>query len=196
MPTVKQISNLLEKALSKWDYEKAIKLSDNETKTRDYLIEPFFNILGYNKMEHYSHEYSLKFSKKSVKKIDMVITLNGKKPIMLVECKKANINLNENHFKQLFQYYENHKESKLGILTNGLVYEFYAVKWNDKTTLNNKPFLIFDIRDFNKADLEDIASFHIRLFEIKNILKISEEKYFLDAFNNALTKTLHPVSND
>ena len=31
---------------------------------------------------------------------------------------------------------------------------------------------------------------------IKNILEISEEKYFLDDFNIALTKTLHPVGDD
>ena len=69
MATIRQIGSILEKAFAKWDYEKAIKLSDNESKTRDYLIEPFFNLLGYNKMEHYSHEFSLKFEKGSVKKL-------------------------------------------------------------------------------------------------------------------------------
>ena len=196
MASAKQIGSLLEKSFSKWDYKKAIKLSDNESKTRDYLIEPFFNMLGYDKMEHYSHEFSLRFSKGHVKKIDMVVSLNGRKPIMLVECKKANSKLTDNHQKQRSEYYENHKESKLGILTNGVVYEFYAVKWNDSKKLSNTPFLVFDLRDFNRADLEDIACFHLQLFNIKNILEISEEKYFLDDFNIALTKTLHPVGND
>ena len=27
----------------KWDYQKAVKFSGNESETRDYLIEPFFN---------------------------------------------------------------------------------------------------------------------------------------------------------
>ena len=186
MASTKQIGSLLEKSFSKWDYKKAIKLSDNESKTRDYLIEPFFNILGYSKMEHYSHEYSLRLSKGSVKKVDMVISLNGRAPIMLVECKKATSNLTKNHLKQLSQYYENHKESKLGILTNGVVYEFYVVKWNDSKKLSNTPFLVFDLRDFTRADLEDIACFHIQLFNIKNILEISEEKYFFDGFFETL----------
>ena len=56
MATAKQIGSLLEKSFSKWDYKKAIKLSDNESKTRDYLIEPFFNMLGYDKMAvSYTH---------------------------------------------------------------------------------------------------------------------------------------------
>ena len=45
MATIRQIGSILEKAFNKWDYDKAIKLSDNESKTRDYLIEPFFNLL-------------------------------------------------------------------------------------------------------------------------------------------------------
>ena len=196
MATIKQIGNLLEKSFSKWDYKKAIKLSDNETKTRDYLIEPVFNMLGYSKMEHYSHEYSLRDSKGSVRKVDMVVSLNGKTPIMLVECKKATANLTKVHFKQLSGYYNNHKESKVGILTNGIVYEFYAVKWNNNKILNEIPFLTFDLRNFTRADLEDLAHFHIQLFNTKNILEISEESYFLEDFNAALTKTLHPAGDE
>ena len=196
MATLKQIGNLLEKSFSKWDYEKAIKLSDNETKTRDYLIEPVFNMLGYSKMEHYSHEYSLRVSKGSVQKVDMVVSLNGKSPIMLVECKKATANLTKVHFKQLSGYYNNHKESKIGILTNGIVYEFYAVKWNDNKKLNETPFLVFDLRDFTRADLEDLANFHIQLFDTKSILEISEETYFFESFSDALTKTLHPAGDE
>lgn len=196
MATIKQIGNLLEKSFSKWDYKKAIKLSDNETKTRDYLIEPVFNMLGYSKMEHYSHEYSLRDSKGSVRKVDMVVSLNGKTPIMLVECKKATANLTKVHFKQLSGYYDNHKESKVGILTNGIVYEFYAVKWNNNKILSEIPFLTFDLRNFTRADLEDLAHFHIQLFNTKNILEISEESYFLEDFNAALTKTLHPAGDE
>lgn len=196
MATVKQIANLLNKSFEKWDYKKAIKLSDNETKTRDYLIEPFFQMLGYSKMDNYSHEFSLRDLKGGVKKVDMVVTLNGKTPIMLVECKKANTNLTKKHFKQLSNYFDNHKESKVGILTNGIVYEFYTVKWNNTKTLSETPFLVFDLRDFTKADVEDIANFHIQLFDTKEILNISEETYFLEDFNNALTKTLFPAGDE
>ena len=192
MATLKQIASNLEKSFSKWEFNKAIRLSENESQTRDYLIEPFFNILGYNKMEHYSHEFSLKLTKGSVKKIDMVVPLNRKTQILLVECKKATTNLTKNHFNQLYLYFENHKDSKVGILTNGIVYEFYSVKWNNNKELNNTPFLVFNLKDFTRADLEDIAIFHIQNFEVGKIMETAEEKYFLDDFNNALTQTLHP----
>ena len=194
MATIRQIGSILEKAFNKWDYDKAIKLSDNESKTRDYLIEPFFNLLGYNMMEHYSHEFSLKFSKGHVKKVDMVITLNGRNPIMLIECKKANQNLTAKHFNQLAEYYANHKESKVAILTNGVVYKFYSVKWNNEKELNDNPFVTFDLNDFTRADLEDIALFHLQLFDVKEILSIAEDKYFLDDFEQGLVNTLHKPS--
>ena len=194
MATIRQIGSILEKAFNKWDYDKAIKLSDNESKTRDYLIEPFFNLLGYNMMEHYSHEFSLKFSKGHVKKVDMVITLNGRNPIMLIECKKANQNLTAKNFNQVAEYYANHKESKVAILTNGVVYKFYSVKWNNEKELNDKPFVTFDLNDFTRADLEDIALFHLQLFDVKEILSIAEDKYFLDDFEQGLVNTLHKPS--
>jgi predicted type IV restriction endonuclease len=193
MASIRQIGSLLEKAFQKWDYQRAINLSENESQTRDYLIEPFFNLLGYNKMDHYSHEFSLKFSKGNVKKVDMVITLNGRNPIMLVECKKSNSNLTTKHFNQLAEYYTNHRESKLAILTNGIVYKFYSIKWNDDKSLNEEPFLVFDLNDFTRADLEDIAQFHIQMFNVQNIQAIAEEKYFLEDFDKALVKTLYPA---
>ena len=126
----------------------------------------------------------------------MVITLNRKTPIMLIECKRSTSNLTDTNRKQLADYFHNHKESKLGILTNGIVYEFYSVMWNDSKKLSNYPFMVFDLRDFTRADLEDIANFHLQVFNTQEILKIFEEKYFLDDFNNALTQTLYPVGDE
>ena len=54
----------------------------------------------------------------------MVITLNGTRPIMIIECKKANKDLKDEDFNQLAEYYQNHKESKVAILTNGILYKF------------------------------------------------------------------------
>ena len=56
--------------------------------------------------------------------------------------------------------------------------------------------MVFDLRDFTRADLEDITNFHIKVFNTLDILEISEEKYFLDDFNNALTQTFYPVGDE
>ena len=115
---------------------------------------------------------------------------------MLIECKRSTSNLTDTNRKQLADYFHNHKESKLGILTNGIVYEFYSVMWNDSKKLSNYPFMVFDLRDFTRADLEDIANFHLQVFNTQEILKIFEEKYFLDDFNNSLNQTLYPAGDE
>ena len=194
MASIRQVANMIEKSLEKWDYSRAINLSDNESKTRDFLIEPLLNILGYNKMDHYSHEFSVQFSKGYIKKVDMIVTINGKTPVMLIECKKANSNLTVKNFEQLSGYYKNHKDSKIGVLTNGIVYEFYSVKWNDDKVLNGTPFMTFNLENHTKSDIENLAQFHLQLFDVKGIMGNADEKYFLDDFDTALAKTLFPPS--
>ena len=194
MASINQVASNLEKKITNWDFKRAIEHSDNESKTRDYLIEPLFNLLGYNKMDHYSHEYSLQISKGQVKKIDMVVSISGKKPSMVIECKKANSNLTNKNRNQLNEYFENQKSSKIGILTNGIIYEFYSVKWNDVNKLNETPFLKFDITDYSRADLQDLAQFHLQLFDVNKISSNAEEKYFLADFDIALAKTLYPAT--
>jgi len=44
---LKQIVNQLRKSLENWDISKAIINSQDETGTRDFLINPFFDILNY-----------------------------------------------------------------------------------------------------------------------------------------------------
>tara|TARA_B100000767_G_C19719327_1_gene516501 strand:- start:206 stop:1243 length:1038 start_codon:yes stop_codon:yes gene_type:complete len=193
---IKQIANKLEKSLSNWDIKKAIKYSDDETKTRDYLVEPFIQILGYNQMDDYSHEYSLKYAKGSVKKVDMVIFLSKKEPDILIECKKANLNLSERHFKQLNSYYEFHSQSKIGILTNGIQYQFYCRSLDNSKVLNDSPFMTFDVNDYNYSDIENLVKFYRQEIKIQEILEEAEEIYFLEKFEEGLFKTLYKPSDD
>jgi len=193
---IKQIANKLEKSLSNWDIKKAIKYSDDETKTRDYLVEPFLKILGYQEMDDYSHEYGLKHAKGSVKKVDMVIFLSGREPTILVECKKANSNLTEKHFKQLNSYYEFHPKSKIGILTNGIQYHFYSKSLDNSKTLNDTPFMTFNVHDHNYSEIENLVKFYRQVIDIKGIIEEAEEIYFLEKFEEGLFKTLYKPSND
>lgn len=189
--TPKQIARKLERSIQNWDFQKAIDFSNNETKTRDYLIEPFFKILGFNEMDDYAHEFTIKFPDGNLKYLDMAITLSGRQPSILVECKKANTNLLSSHYKQLSSYYKYHKESKLGILTNGIQYKFYARSLKDKNILHENPFFEFDITDFTLSDLEELAAFYRPSIDLNSIIEDAEETYFLESFDEALFQTLY-----
>ena len=124
----------------------------------------------------------------------MAIFLSGKNPSILVECKKANINLTKRHYNQLSSYYKEHKESKIGILTNGVIYRFYSRSLEDASALNVKPFFEFNLNNFNFTDLEKLSLFYRTEISIKNIIEEAESFYFLEKFESALFKTLNDKS--
>ena len=191
-----QISRKIEKSLANWDIEKAIVNSRNETQTRDYLIECFFEILGYDKYD-FNHEYSLQIEAGKIQKVDMAIRVGGRKsPDILIECKKATQNLTENNYNQLAGYYNFHKESKIGILTNGIVYKFYCRSLSNQNELHKKPFIEFNLSDYDSNDIEKLVVFYKTNIDINQILHDSEEIYFLDNFNEGLYKTLYKPEKD
>ena len=49
MANIQQIVKEIRKSLSNYDLNKGIELSDNEAKTRMYLVEPFFESLRFNR---------------------------------------------------------------------------------------------------------------------------------------------------
>ena len=64
-----------------------------------------------------------------------------------------------------------------------------------KNVLNETPFLKFNLNDFKRSDLQDLAQFHIQLFDISKISKNAEDKYFLNDFDTVLAKTLYPPND-
>lgn len=56
----------------------------------------------------------------------MAITLGRKNPIVLIECKGATNALTLHNLMQVKDYSCYTKSVKIGILTNGLVFDFYT----------------------------------------------------------------------
>ena len=192
----KQVTQKIKKDLSNWDFNKAISYSGgNESQTRDFLIEPFFNkILGYNPMDDYLHEYSIQVGK-STKKADMAITVSGSKPDILVECKPTNRDVSKD-FGQLNEYCLYNKEIKIGILTNGVVYKFYSRSEDPNEILNKDPFFEFDLITYNDSDVEKLSSFFRKTINLSQILDSANETYFIDSFNSAFFNLLSEPSED
>jgi hypothetical protein len=191
---LKQITNQLKKSFDNWDFNLAISSSKDETQTRDNLIHPFFNILNYEKLKDYSHEYIADMGEKKGRRVDLAITLGNKEPLMLVECKSVTSKLNDNHFRQLNEYCLYTPTSKVGILTNGIIYNFHTINSKEKKGLNSKPFFSFDLTNYGLLDLDVLALFNRQTIEINDIIQEAEEVYFLDSFDNALFNAL--VDND
>lgn len=193
---LKQVTTQLKKSFDNWDFIKAINASKDETQTRDNLIHPFLNILNYQKIDDYTHEFYADMADKKNRRVDIAITLGKKDPIMLVECKSCTSKLTDNHFRQLNEYCLYTPSAKIGIVTNGIIYNFYTINAKLKQGLNTKPFFSFDLLNYETSDLEVLALFNHQNIEIKRILEEAEEIYFLDEFDNAFFETLGNPSDD
>ena len=79
-------------------------------------------------------EYTADTGTKKGEKVDYAIVQN-QNPLMIIEVKPANVELNTKHLNQLFRYFTVTK-ARFGILTNGIVYKFYS-----------------DLEEINKMDL-------------------------------------------
>ncbi|MBO6091058.1 MAG: type I restriction enzyme HsdR N-terminal domain-containing protein [Acetobacter sp.] len=121
----------------------------NEEATKQSLVLPFFELLGYDTRDprEFAPEYIADPSGK--KKVDYVI-LRNEKPIIALEC-KANHCSHKDFVAgrgQLQAYFQSEVTIKMGILTDGVIYEFYA----DSDHLN-----MMDLEAFWTLDLNDIV---------------------------------------
>ena len=157
---------------------KSLKESiQTEEATKNAFIMPFIQILGYdvfNPLEVVP-EMDCDIVKKKGEKIDYAIMKDGS-PIMLIECKhwKQDLNLHDN---QLKRYYVASK-AKFGVLTNGIVYRFYAdlIKEN---IMDDVPFLEINLEKIREAQIEEVKKFCKENFDLDNILSSANELKYM-----------------
>ena len=192
----KQLVSFIKKELLKFD---ALVIADekckNEAQTRTYLIEPFLEILGYNRLKDLTTEFSADFGDRAVNKVDYAVFLKSRTPIMVIECKKFGKKLNDKDAGQLNNYFVNTTSAKIGILTNGIEYRFYASEKKD-SILNKNPFYVFNIDGYDESDFEMLAKFHRTAIEINEIIQEANESHFISDFDEALFKELLTPSDD
>lgn len=187
---VKQIVRQLQRTFDSWDFKKAIEGSNDETTTRDFLIHEFFMKLGYSKIDDFSHEYIADVGGKRGRKVDVAITLGKSTPQIIVECKKLGTTFNDNHFRQLNEYIHYTPSAKVGILTNGTIYQFFTRDNSTTTGLYPKPFYTFNLEEYDSSDLEMLALFNRATFEMNEVIEEAEEIYYLEKFDDALLDVL------
>ncbi len=161
----------LKRSINKMDVEKLIEYSDNEAKTRMYLVEPFFEILGYNRGlddGNFIPEYPADFAGMVGKAVDYAIKFRNKVDF-IIEVKKASLKLTDYHLRQLNEYFINTQESKIGILTNGVEYRFYCRNDNNNSGhgLHPTPFFVFDISDVENSSFEGLSIFYMTMVDTK-----------------------------
>ena len=196
MPVNKQIVNAIRKSLSKFDFSKLEEKCTNEAQTRFNLIEPLLEILGYSRIDDMTTEINAGWGKKN-DKADIGLIINGKIPEIIIECKKFGKRLTDKEASQLNNYFINTKNTKCGILTNGIEWRIYFP--NDSTKedkLYEVPYLVLDFNNINDELLETLSKFHKNNIDIKELFNEAQDFYFLEGFSDALAHELSDPSDD
>ena len=175
--SIKQISERIENLKANLPTEEA---------TKNALIMPFINALGYdvfNPLEVLP-EMTCDVGTKKGEKIDYAILKDGA-PIILIECKhwEQDLNLHDN---QLLRYF-NVSKAKFGVLTNGIVYRFYT-DLAEPNKMDEKPFLEVNLLDIKDAQIEELKKFHRSYFDIDAILSSASELKYMGELKSVIGK--------
>lgn len=164
----------------------------NEESTKLFLILPFLNFLGYDDRnpDEVSPEHSADFAEKFKNRVDFAI-LRGGVPVIAVECKALGTALKDER-GQLRGYFNAVQTVKMGVITDGLIYEFYADS-DEPNLMDQTAFLSIDLREIAKGKIEDsvdegLRSLHKGAFDPENIGAEAKRKLIFQNLVQQITK--------
>ncbi len=126
----------------------------NEESTKLFLILPFLTFLGYDDRnpDEVCPEHGADFSEKYKNRVDFAILKNDK-PVIAIECKTVGMPLKDER-GQLRSYFNAAPTVKMGVITDGLIYEFYADS-DEPNMMDMTAFLVLDLREVAKGKIEN-----------------------------------------
>lgn len=137
--------------------ERALRVKDhlkNEEATKVALVLPFIALLGFDDRDptEVSAEHASDFSEKYRNRVDYAI-LMAMTPVIAIECKSIG-NGKKDDRGQLKAYFNASKTVKLGILTDGFIYEFF-VDSEEPNMMDDEPFIVLNLDEVAKAQISE-----------------------------------------
>jgi hypothetical protein len=174
--------------------EKLFPQIHTEEATKNALIMPFIQILGYDVFNPFevNPEFIADIGIKKGEKVDYAI-MNEGKAILLIECKHYLQDLDP-HNSQLFRYFHT-TDAKFGLLTNGVTYRFYT-DLVSPNKMDDKPFFEFKITDIKDNEITELRKFHKSYFNIENITNTASELKYLNLIKQELSREFSEPSDE
>jgi hypothetical protein len=157
-----------------------------EEATKQSLILPFFQMLGYdvfNPLE-FCPEFDADYGVKKGEKVDYAIILNDT-PTILIEAKSCNDTLDK-HGSQLFRYYTT-SAAKFGVLTNGIKYQFFT-DLDEPNKMDQKPFFELDLFDLKDSAVQYLKSFSKDELDVDAIVNSASDLKYTSLIKDFLKK--------
>lgn len=128
----------------------------NEEATKMFLVLPFISFLGYDHTNpsEVIPEHHADFSDKYKNRVDFAVLRNDV-PIIAIECKCQGAPLKDQR-GQLRSYFNAAKTVRVGILANGLQWEFFSDS-DEPNLMDEAPFLSIDLEEVAKGKVSGSA---------------------------------------
>ena len=165
-----------------------------EEATKNAFIMPFIQILGYdifNPIEVIP-EFVCDIGTKKGEKVDYMIMKDGE-PILVIECKHWKENADA-HNSQLHRYYHVSK-ARFGILTNGIVYNFYT-DLEKPNIMDEKPFLTINLDDLKDSSIRVLEKFTKTSYDLESILDSAESLKYIKAIRKEFEAEIDNPSDE
>lgn len=181
MDLIDRLQNLASKI------EKLKDTIQTEEATKNAFVLPFISALGYDIFDptEVIPEFTTDVGIKKGEKVDYAIFLNDI-PIVLIECKKVGVNLQEIHSSQLYRYFSV-STARLGILTDGVLYKFYT-DLEEINKMDSKPFFEFSMLALDEGIVAEIKKFSKTLFNIVDMVSSAGELKYTKEIKNILAE--------
>lgn len=175
--------------------EKLKSMLQTEEATKNALVMPFLNLLGYDIFDptEVIPEFVADVGIKKGEKVDYAIRKDGKL-IILVECKHCGGDLNIKHASQLFRYFAV-TEARIAILTNGLVYRFFT-DLEAPNKMDEKPFLEIDMTDLNDVAINELSKLTKQNFDIEGIMASAGELKYTRQIKKIISEQIENPSDE
>jgi predicted type IV restriction endonuclease len=180
-------------------YQQIEKLKDqiqNEQATKTAFIMPFIQALGYNVFNpmEVAPEFTADVPGVKGEKVDYAI-IKDNKPIILMECKSCNENLeNPKHSSQLHRYFHV-TDAKFSILTNGIIYRFYT-DIDKSNIMDDKAFFEFNMLNFSDSDVSELKRFSKSTFDINELSDVAQNLLYTKEIKRIMAEQLFEPSPD
>ena len=165
-----------------------------EEATKNAFVMPFIQILGYDIFNptEVIPEYIADIGTKKGEKVDYLIKRDDE-PILIIECKHWRENVDA-HNSQLHRYYHVSK-ARFGVLTNGIVYNFYT-DLEQPNIMDDKPFLTINLEDLKDSSLKVLESFSKNDYNLESILDSAETLKYIKAIRKEFEKEIENPSDE
>ena len=175
--------------------QEQISLVTTEEATKNALVMPLINALGYNVFDpsEVIPEFTADVGIKKGEKVDYAIVIDGK-PMMLWECKTVGTPLDLKHASQLYRYF-GCTDARFAVLCNGIDFWFYT-DLDAPNKMDAKPFFEFSMRDVNERAVGELAKFGRGDFNLENILSDASELKYLKQLKKCITDEYEKPSDE